>query len=303
MKAEVLDDTAQTMEELAEKERFGIRALKTLRPHGYNQTEGGEGTIGYRHTSAAKAKLSVARKGKKLSEETKRKISEAGEGRQHPQEIKLKIGLANLGKHRSKEFRSAISLRRKGVKLSQQHRAAIKAGVAWMKGQPRPTNQRQKIKHSHIAKRGNLALLRSTDGVEHEVSDIRTFATEHKLLTSKVYDILNGKRSNHKGWSGQWLLRDGDASKAATASQPKKEFLPRLETMRQKRCIHDYILIDTLGVEHAISNLSDFCKRHGLDQRKMQAVVKGRRKSHLGWRGQITATKMTATAPFTPALP
>lgn len=59
--------------------------------------------------------------------------------------------------------------------------------------------------------------------------------------------------------------------------------------MRAKRCIHVYEIIAPSGKGVVTDNLSGLCRMNGLDQRKMQQVVKKAygRKSHMGWTGRI----------------
>ena len=61
-------------------EKFFIIALKTKTPIGYNLTDGGEGTVGRRHTPETIAKMSAIKLGKKRSAETCAKISESRKG-------------------------------------------------------------------------------------------------------------------------------------------------------------------------------------------------------------------------------
>ena len=76
-------DTADTWEELQQKEREWIAKLNPE----YNQSEGGEGCWGYKHTTEAKAKISKSnlgntrRVGKKHSAETKAKMSASQKAR------------------------------------------------------------------------------------------------------------------------------------------------------------------------------------------------------------------------------
>jgi group I intron endonuclease len=54
-----------TKEELDYYERALIKSLNTRAPHGYNLTDGGEGSKGYKHTTESRRRLRLARIGKK----------------------------------------------------------------------------------------------------------------------------------------------------------------------------------------------------------------------------------------------
>ena len=72
---------------------------------GYNETEGGEGRLGYKHSEETKKKLSIGKMGAKnpmykrdVSKETRQKISKAGKGRKHSEDTKRKISKSQKGK-------------------------------------------------------------------------------------------------------------------------------------------------------------------------------------------------------------
>lgn len=75
-----------TEEAAFDEERRVIAELKNVGTVLYNETLGGDGILGYRHTDETRQKISAAQRGKpgrntgrrwKMSEETKRRISEA----------------------------------------------------------------------------------------------------------------------------------------------------------------------------------------------------------------------------------
>lgn len=87
---EVLD-TAESKEELNEKEIYWIRKLDSRNDAiGYNLSRGGEGHI---VSGDTRERLSAVNKGRKRTEETRRKLSESNKGNK-------KLSQANKGKKR-----------------------------------------------------------------------------------------------------------------------------------------------------------------------------------------------------------
>lgn len=93
---------------------------------GYNMTDGGEGTLGYRHTKETKIKMSNLQKGRKISEEQKKNhsIQMTGPGngmfsKNHSEESKKSMSINSsgpkngmFGKTHSKEARNKIKEKR-----------------------------------------------------------------------------------------------------------------------------------------------------------------------------------------------
>ena len=101
----LLEHNISDFDILNELERYWIREFDTKRPNGYNLTEGGGGTLGYRHSDKTRRKMCEAKKGRKLSDEHKRKIGEACKGskngnygKQHSEDTKRKISEVHKGK-------------------------------------------------------------------------------------------------------------------------------------------------------------------------------------------------------------
>lgn len=87
----VSDQVAKEVEQfvIAECLDFGVRLC--------NQTMGGEGSVGYKHSPEALIKISAAHKGKRVSEETKHKISAyvKENNPMHRPEVSAKLSGAN----------------------------------------------------------------------------------------------------------------------------------------------------------------------------------------------------------------
>jgi hypothetical protein len=131
---------------LCEIERQAIITFKTKVPHGYNMTDGGDGSVGHSPSKETRKKMSAAPR-KPCSEETKRKIGLSNTGKTKSPEARRKMRLrklgrklkpeqiekirqASLGSKRTEEQRRHISESRKGKPLSPQHKEALKK--AWV---------------------------------------------------------------------------------------------------------------------------------------------------------------------------
>ena len=142
--------------------------------------------------------MSLAGKGRKVSEETKRKLSLAkkgntySKGKKHSEETRRKISLNNAqywkGKKRSEETKRKISLAGKGHKLSEETRRKI--GLA-KKGN---TNSKGK-KHSEETKR-KMSLKRLK-----QVFPPKDTKPEKHL--QKLLDEIGIKYTKHKAIIGQ----------------------------------------------------------------------------------------------------
>ena len=91
---------------LSDREIFYIEILKSKRPEGYNLTDGGDGSFGFKHSDETKEHLSKIRKGKysgensplygkHLSEDTKNKLSIIRTGSKHSEKTKSLLSFLN----------------------------------------------------------------------------------------------------------------------------------------------------------------------------------------------------------------
>jgi hypothetical protein len=118
-------------------ERSWIGRLKQQGARLTNGTDGGEGMVGYRHSSEARARIGIANKGRKrspeeverirkmhqgkaLSIEHRHKLSLALAGRMFSDETKAKISAAKMGFRHSAESKSKMSMARLGTKASSE---------------------------------------------------------------------------------------------------------------------------------------------------------------------------------------
>jgi hypothetical protein len=96
-----------------------------------NQTLGGEGAFGLKHTEETKRKISISNTGKVVSEQTRAKISAKSKGHpnynlSHTEEAKAKMSAAFKGKKRSEYFCKQVKKSKQGYCPSRQ---AIENGV------------------------------------------------------------------------------------------------------------------------------------------------------------------------------
>jgi group I intron endonuclease len=109
---------AETEEELNDLEMFYIKDLDA-KTKGYNLTDGGEGTVGYKMSEEAKHKISNFQKQQNCpwkhnphSEEHNQKISESLKGEKNP----------FFGKHHSEETKQKL----RGRKFSEEHKQKLR---------------------------------------------------------------------------------------------------------------------------------------------------------------------------------
>lgn len=130
-------DTAQTLDELNQKEQYWISFYNsTDREIGYNIKAGGENHLlaeetkikiglansGKKASVETRKKQSEARKGKKLSKETCQKMSESKKGHIVSEETRSKIGQKHKNKIVSEESKLKMSEARKGKRYLSDER-------------------------------------------------------------------------------------------------------------------------------------------------------------------------------------
>lgn len=104
--------------EMDEKEKFFIIALRSKNPFGYNQTDGGDGAVGYTPTTEHRANISASLTGRHLSPEHRKNISASKSGENNP----------NYGKHRSEQTKAKLRLSKIGEKNPQYGKPAPNRG-------------------------------------------------------------------------------------------------------------------------------------------------------------------------------
>lgn len=90
------------------------------------------------------------------------------------------------------------------------------------------------------------------------IINLAAFCREHELDNTHMTAVANGKLNNHRGW---------------THKNGKKKLEPKKYTG----------FINPDGKSVVITNLSAFCREHGLWAVHMHEVKSGKRRSHKGW--------------------
>ncbi len=111
-----------------EAERWWIRKMREAGYRLTNQTDGGDGAPGYRHTPETKALLRAMFAGKTLSSEHRAAISAGGKGRKVSPEGRANISRALKGKPKSPEHIAKMAATKTGIPQSPE-RAAQSRGV------------------------------------------------------------------------------------------------------------------------------------------------------------------------------
>ena len=94
-------------------------------PNGYNMTDGGEGSIGYKHSEEVKKKIGDISRGRKHTEEAKKKISEKTKGKTRSEETKRKISVGQMGKTYSEKTKRKMRMSHLGKTLGAKSRLKI----------------------------------------------------------------------------------------------------------------------------------------------------------------------------------
>lgn len=123
-----------------------IKGFKRVKGyHLTNQTFGGEGISGLKHSDITKQKISEGEKGKTVSEETRKKQSDAQKGKKLSDETKNKISKSMKGennpmysKHHNEETKQKISESKKGKKNPCYGRTGEKHPMFGRKGADNP---------------------------------------------------------------------------------------------------------------------------------------------------------------------
>ena len=200
---EILEENIKP-EELSIREIFWIEKLNTKRPNGYNLTDGGEGTAGYKKTHTQIENHRKAITGKKASEETRKKMSEAHIGKKKTEDHAKNISKGLKGRKLSLDHIKKVSEGNKGKKISEDQKRMISE---FHKG--RPTSEETKVKMSLANKaKVNIQLLSLDGQIIATYESIKEAIRQTGATASGVFRCLSGERKTHKGYIWKRLNED-----------------------------------------------------------------------------------------------
>ena len=119
--------TVDDWELLCLAEMEAIEKFNSKHPNGYNLTDGGESSIGFKHTEESRKKMSESGKKKILSPEHKQKLIDYNKNRVLSQETRDKMSKASKGRKLSDSHRESLLNANIGTKKSQETRDKISA--------------------------------------------------------------------------------------------------------------------------------------------------------------------------------
>lgn len=159
----IIDEHEDEAYALKVLEPMWIKRMKDEGVHLYNMTAGGDGTLGYTHSSETIKKISESNRGRKLSDEQKQHLSEInkGKGVKPTDEARRKISEANKGKPkppRSDEHCKKLSEAASKRRLSEEQRAKLSESM-------KASNN---VGHLHSAETKEILRLKATGQVQSD---------------------------------------------------------------------------------------------------------------------------------------
>lgn len=209
-KFEVID-TANSIDELNILEKFYIKNFNCLFPNGYNLTDGGKNGLKSEYT---KQKMSLANKGKKLSEEHKKKCSESqlGEksswwGRKHSPETKSKISKGNRGRIVSDETIEKMKLSKLGKKASKETKVKMSLARKGRKSFLGTIHSEECRKKISIKSKNQLFPIKCIENNKTYINAARA-AEDLNIKKQSIADYFFGKIKTANGFTFTKVLKE-----------------------------------------------------------------------------------------------
>lgn len=172
-------------------EEFYIEKLKTLTPIGYNISPTGGTGFGLG----------------RLAEETKRKMSESRRIFYSNINERIKLSIKRKGRKVSEETRKKISESNKDKPKSEEHKESL--SLAWKERKIKfPTKQEtiDKMRKSMMGKNAKCEYkLIDPDNNVFFTNNLTQFSKEYNLQSSILHKVASGERKHHKGWKCEKL--------------------------------------------------------------------------------------------------
>lgn len=125
--------------------------------------------------------------------------------------------------------------------------------------------------------------------------NIMKFAREYDLDNSRLYDVINGKTKQHKGWTGKQI--DFSYDKLDFVEPAPTDFLRYKEELISNYTKSKLNIIDKDAIIEACfdsnvyyfkySERKTFCEERNLDYRRISDCVRGRMNTHKGYSFKI----------------
>lgn len=181
--------------------------------YGYNETDGGDGSIGRVVSLETREKISRAHKGKKLSKDQKEKIRQTLTGRPSP----------TKGRHMSEEVRKKMSQSHMGMKFTDEHRRNLSIAnqkeTAGFHNHHHTEETKQKQRETTAARNATLEwklnnrLKLSKPIVQYDENNemiktwswIKGASDELNILTSGIIRCCQGERKTSGGYRWYYL--------------------------------------------------------------------------------------------------
>jgi len=181
---------------LFEKEQHHLDALFASAPLDriYNVCTIAGRVSGVPCSEERKRKISIANSGRSPSKEARQRMSDAHKGQKPTNLTQLRQAL--IGHPVSEETRRKIAATKIGKPRSPE---TIKKMADGMRGM-RPSKEQRDASAFHRSG-GRIYTFISPEGIAHTTINIRRFAEEHHLTSTALYNLVHGRRRQHKHWT------------------------------------------------------------------------------------------------------